>query len=340
MTWARGQVVALPHQSEALRGNPLGDPSARTLHVYTPPTYADGRRYPVVFLLAGFTGTGQSFLNWSAWQEALPERLDRLIGSGALPPCLVALPDGFTRLGGSQYVNSPAVGRYVDYLCDELVPLVDARLRTLGDGGRAIAGKSSGGIGALWQCLERQGLFSACASQSGDAAFELSLAPAFPRAALALAMCGGLAAFWAKRAGGEPPGPGDHDLLNTLACAAAYSPCPATPSAPWGFELPFDPETARTRPEVFERWLAFDPVRAAAGRPEGLRALKALHLDAGRSDEFSLQFGARLLSRELTRLGIAHRHEEFDGGHRNTGHRWDVALPFLVNALAPAQPVR
>src|ERR1700722_9147565 len=155
MAWTRGKVVALEHQSEVLRGNALGDPAVRTLHVYTPPGYGEGQRYPVVFLPHGFTGTGASYLSWSAWQEPLPQRLDRLIGSGDLPPCLVALPDCFTRLGGSQYVNSPAQGRYLDYLCDELVPAVDRELATLGDGGRAVAGKSSGGIGAVWACLER-----------------------------------------------------------------------------------------------------------------------------------------------------------------------------------------
>jgi enterochelin esterase family protein len=341
MAASRGAIEAVVHESRALRGNALGDPAERTLWVYTPPGYGDRRRYPVLFLLAGFTGRGVSFLNWSAWQETLPERLDRLIGSGALPPCVVALPDCFTRLGGSQYVNSRAQGRYADYLCDELVPLVDQRFRTLGSGARAIAGKSSGGIGALWLCLERPGLFSACASQSGDCAFELSLQPAFASAAVALEQRGGMAAYWAKLARGEPPGPSDHELINTLACAAAYSPPPPEPPGkpagqPWGFELPFEEGTGVTRAEVFAHWLTFDPLRAAAARPEGLRGLRALHLDAGKSDEFHLQLGARLLSRELTRLGIQHLHDEFEGGHRNTAARWDVSLPLLVRALRAA----
>jgi hypothetical protein len=333
MAASRGAVEGVIHESKALRDNPLGDPAERTLWIYTPPSYGDGRRYPVLFLLAGFTGRGVSFLNWSAWQETLPERLDRLILGGWLPPCLVALPDCFTRLGGSQYVSSRAQGRYADYVCDELVPLVDQRFRTLGEGARAIAGKSSGGIGALWLSLERPGLFSACGSQSGDCAFELSLQPSFASAAVALEQRGGMAAYWQKLARREAPGPSDHELINTLACAAAYSP----PSRePWGFELPFDPSTGSTRAEVFEHWLTFDPVRAAGARPEGLRRLRLLHLDAGKADEYHLQLGARLLSRELTRLGIAHLHEEFEGGHRNTSARWDVSLPLLVRALPAA----
>jgi S-formylglutathione hydrolase FrmB len=336
MAWARGKVTAIAHESEVLRGNPLGDPTARMLHVYTPPSYGDGRRYPVVFLLNGFPGTGASFLNWSAWQETLPLRLDRLIGSGALPPCLVALPDCFTRLGGSQYVNSAAQGRYLDYLCDELVPTVDVRFGTLGDGARAIAGKSSGGIGALWTCIERPGLFAACGSQAGDCAFELLVVPELPKAALALQQRGGLAAYWEKLQR-EGPGPSDHELLLILAYAAAYSPRAGTA---WGFDLPFDPETGVTRSEVFARWLEFDPVRAAVRRPEGLRLLKALHLDVGKADEYNLQLGLRLLTRELRRLDIPHVHEEFEGGHRNTQHRWDASLPYLVKSLPPAQQLK
>lgn len=350
MVAKRGAIETLDHDSDVLRDNALGDPSRRWLHVYTPPSYDDGRRYPLLVLLAGFTGRGTSFLNWTAWQETLPERLDRLIASGALPPCLVALPDCFTRLGGSQYVNSRAQGRYLDYLCDEIVPFVDARFRTLGPGARAVAGKSSGGIGALWLCLQRPGLFAACASQSGDCAFEISLQPSFAHAAVALEQRGGLAAYWAKLARGEPPAPADHELMTTLACAAAYAPAEAPPDergeapatslaadAPWGFALPFDPETGVTRPEVFAHWLTFDPVQAVVAKPAGLRQLSALHLDAGGSDEYNLQLGARLLSRQLRQLGIAHQHDVFDGGHRGTNHRWDVSLPLLLRALPAAQ---
>ena len=48
-------------ESRVLRGNPLGDPHVRRVPVYLPPSYARGRRrYPVITLLAGFTGTGAS----------------------------------------------------------------------------------------------------------------------------------------------------------------------------------------------------------------------------------------------------------------------------------------
>ncbi len=328
---ARGTVEIQRFTSRRLAGNRLGDPAERPLAVYLPPGYGDeaARRYPCLLMLTGFTGTGLSYLNWAAWQPNLPDRLDRLIATGQMPPAIAVMPDCFTLLGGSQYVNSAAMGPYEDYLCDEILPFVDQTYRT--SRRWAVAGKSSGGIGALWLAMRRPGVFLAAASHSGDSAFELCMQRDFPVAALQLGRRGGVARVLERLRAGEAPDGGDIGLLVTLACAAAYSPQPAP--EPWGFSLPFDPETGVTIPSVFDAWLKFDPVRAAAAHREALLALKLLYLDAGKSDEYQLQFGTRLLSRELTRLGVAHRHEEFEGGHRNVAHRYEVSLPLLVAAL-------
>jgi enterochelin esterase-like enzyme len=338
VTAARGQLETLRVVSEKLRGNPLGDPHERALHVYLPPGYdASDARYPVIYLLAGFTGSGASMLNWTAWQENLPDKLDRLVGTGAMVPCIAVFPDCFTRLGGSQYVNSAATGPYEDYLCDELVPLVDESFRTLGARGRGVAGKSSGGFGALRLSLQRPGFFAAAASHSGDCAFELCLEPFLGHAALRLQQLGGMRTFWKALQEGYRPTGEDIELMNALAMAAAYSPPhEAGPDDPWGFVLPFDPETALTRREVVTHWHQFDPLRAAAARPEGLRRLSLLYIDVGRADEYLLQFGSRLLCRELDRLGIGYRYEEFEGTHRNTSHRYDVSLPALSAVLSGA----
>ncbi|MHB1846079.1 MAG: alpha/beta hydrolase [Deltaproteobacteria bacterium] len=330
----RGRIEQLRVTSRLLAGNPMGDPAERDLWVWLPPGYdrEAERRYPVLYFLAGYTGTGRSFLNFSAWQENLPERLDRLVGTGLCPPHIAVMPDCLTLLGGSQYVDSLALGPYESHLADELVPEVDARYRTLGAPGRAILGKSSGGIGALGLAMRRPGLFAAAASHSGDCAFELSLAQAFPGAAVALERKGGVLSVLARLREGIAPDGRDIELLNTLCCAAAYSPQPAP--EPWGFSLPFEEGTGATREAVFERWRSFDPVRAAARHREALAGLRLLYLDAGRSDEYHLQLGARLLGRELDRLGIAHRREEFEGGHRNTAHRYDVSVPAVCQALA------
>ena len=137
-----------------LIGNRLGDPTERVTPVILPPSYErePERRYPVIYLLAALTGTGWQLLSRSPLSEALDERLWRLYQSDpSLPEFIVVLPDCFTALGGSQYVNSPALGRYQDHLTQEVIPQIDRRYRTLAaPAHRGVLGRSSGGIGALW----------------------------------------------------------------------------------------------------------------------------------------------------------------------------------------------
>ena len=147
-----GTVVTLEHDSRVLAGNPLGDPSARKLHVWLPPQYDQGRgrRFPVLFDLVGFTGSGASHLNWKPFEENVAEQVARLVFERKMGPAIVVFPDCFTRLGGNQYINSSAIGRYADYLTRELVPLVDRGFRTLASREhRGCFGKSSGGYGAI-----------------------------------------------------------------------------------------------------------------------------------------------------------------------------------------------
>src|SRR4028119_2406999 len=112
--------------SDVLADNPLGDPHVRTLPIYLPPSYdsSSDRRYPVVWMLAGFTGRGQMLLNDNLWTPTIQQQLDALIANG-MGEIILALPDCTTRYGGSQYINSAATGRYADHLVDELVPFVD-----------------------------------------------------------------------------------------------------------------------------------------------------------------------------------------------------------------------
>src|SRR5512141_1600285 len=122
----QGTVHFLKHESNVLKGNPLGDPHVRDLIVFTPYGYEQGSElYPVVYCLTGFTGRGKMLLNDSAFSPNLAERMDRLIATGKIKPMIVVMPDCFTYYGGSQYINSTATGNYEDYVTDEIVPFVD-----------------------------------------------------------------------------------------------------------------------------------------------------------------------------------------------------------------------
>src|SRR4051812_26042613 len=166
-TPARGRVEIVLHESRLLADNPLGDPATREIGVYLPPSYdsATSRRFPVVLFLPGYTGTGLQLLNRGAWTTPLDRRLDALFSSGRAAESIVILPDCMTRYGGSQYMNSPAIGRYQSYLCEEVLPFVDERFRTIPRrDGRAVIGKSSGGYGAMILGMLRGDLFCAIGS--------------------------------------------------------------------------------------------------------------------------------------------------------------------------------
>ena len=100
-------------ESEALRGNPLGDPSSRPLYVWSPEDLS--RRYPSVYVIQGLTGMVRAWFNVSPFQRNLPDEIDAL-GLDAI----VVLVDGWSALGGSQWIDSAGIGRYGTYLCEDV----------------------------------------------------------------------------------------------------------------------------------------------------------------------------------------------------------------------------
>jgi enterochelin esterase-like enzyme len=334
---SRGRIDVLLHDSRVLADNPLRDPTLREVGVCLPPGYDEGtRRYPVVFVLPGFTGTGLQLLARGAWTEPLDRRVDRLVGSGTMQPAILVLPDCFTRYGGAQYEDSPAIGRYATYLCDELVPFIDSRFRTVPlREGRAVVGKSSGGYGALNLAMRRPDLFIAAASHAGDCAFDMTYRSGLPTTAALLDRLGGVQAFLQRFESSAKKSGSDIEALSIVCCAAAWSPHARGPYGPGlGFDLPMELRTGALREDVWARWLAFDPLTRVAEHATALRSLRLLYLDAGKSDEYALQLGARQLSDVLSAHAVPHVHEEFDGGHRNTQHRYERSLSLVSQVLA------
>ncbi len=334
------RVEVLTHESKLLADNPLGDPARRDVVVLLPPSYdaSPTRRYPVVLLLAGFGSNGwQLAFNRSAWQTPLPERLGAAMRAGRVREAIVVAPDCFSRYGGSQYVDSPATGRYQSYVCDELVPFVDGALRTIPRReARAVIGKSSGGYGAVVMAMQRPDVVTAVGSHAGDGAFDISYLRELPHTVLLLEKRGGLASFlrWFE----EQPvkGQAAFETMSHLCCAAAWSP---TDKGPYGFGLGFDLPvslvTSALIPSVWARWLAHDPVRMVDDPEQraGLVQMRALFLDGGRSDEYNLQLATRQLAAKLAHHGVHHTHEEFDGGHFNTSHRYERSFAVVTAAL-------
>jgi S-formylglutathione hydrolase FrmB len=320
-----------------LAGNPLGDPAERKVPVYLPPSYDEKRRFPVIYLLAGFASTGASFMNYSFGRKSVPEMVESLIANGKMQETILVMPDCMTRYGGSQYVDSTATGNYETYLVDELIPCIDRTLYTFAaKEHRAVAGKSSGGFGALRLAMKHSDQFSAVACHSGDMGFELCYKPNFPAAAKILEQySGSIARFLTAYENAEKKPQREFALLDLIAMAAAYSP-DAGKCAPENMLLPFNPHTCEPVDAVWKEWLKFDPVEMIEQEEyrDALHSLNLLFLDCGTLDEYNLQFGHRIFSARATKHAIAHRYEEFMDSHSNTSYRYAVSLPALSEVIA------
>jgi len=332
--WPQGEVVRLKHHSKILKGNVWNDPADRDLCVYLPAGYSEtADPYVSLWDFAAFTNAGPGHLNWRNHGENLPDRLDRLIANGDMPPVVVPMPDCYTSLGGNQYINSTAVGRYADYVVQELVPFLSENLNVVaGRHGRGAFGKSSGGYGALVHAMYFPETWGGVAVHAGDIGFEWVYRPEFPRAAAMLSACKGdpirfLKNFWAKKNPGSP----DYSTLMTLAMAASYDP-PGKVSQSV-IQLPFDIHTLELDKDRWQQWLRHDPLNMLETHAQQLAALELLYIDVGSRDQYNIQYGSRTFVKRLNDLGIEHTYEEFDGTHSGMDWRLDISLPMLAKVL-------
>lgn len=327
-----GTIHRLTVESRAIANNRLGEPLDRLVDVYVPHGH-DGAGLPLLVDLVGYTAGGPIHTAWKAFGENVPERLDRLIGEGAMPPVAVAFPDCFTRLGGNQYVNSAVMGDWEDFLIAEMLPAVETRFACGGEGRRGVFGKSSGGFGALIHAMRHPDVWAAAASHAGDAGFEHLYLGEFPGVLRALARHGNSIETWFNAFERKLKLDGqDTHILMMLAQAASFDPHP-DPNAFLGLRLPVTLDTCELIEERWANWLAWDPARMIETHADAIGRLKAFFLDCGTEDQYNILYGTRRIHRTLDQRGIAHRYEEFPDNHSGVDYRMDVSLPFLANAL-------
>lgn len=332
-------VRAFDHDSEVLTGNPMGDPHRRKLPVYLPPGYSDRRKepYPVVFMLVGWSGRGAHYLkDGGMFSESLPERLDAMIEDKQLPPCIVVFPDCGTKLGASQYVNSPATGNYMDYLCDELVDWVDRRFHThKSREWRGAIGHSSGGFGAMAVGMMRSDRFSGICSSAGDSWYEFLYTHAIPGTIAKISKVGGVEAF--VEAFRSNPNPmeltdrGSVMAMLMLSMASCYTPNPNVPVIKG--DLWFDLETGAIIEDVFQRLLQWDPVHMIDRYVPELRSLRWIHLEAGTDDEYGLCLGHRQVARKLDKHQIPYVIDEYPGKHGGHHYRMPDRIRRMVSSF-------
>jgi enterochelin esterase-like enzyme len=138
--------------------------------VYLPPGYDDPSRgsvrYPVVYLLPGSSGGINTWVNGGS----MAEQMDALLARGQVRPMILVVPQerpGRQSVKGTGYVDGP-LGNWATYTTRDVVDEIDSKYRTVtSKDGRAIAGNSEGGYGAMNLGLKNPSEFGVIGSFSG-----------------------------------------------------------------------------------------------------------------------------------------------------------------------------
>jgi len=284
---ARGDEIhldALSFTSRVLQKNPLGDPATRRIAVFVPTQITNRTALPVVYYLPGFGGSPESVLKSPANWRQTATQLARDI-----TPMLIVVLDGRDRWGGSQYLNSPAQGNYADYVCNEIVPFIESHYDLAeGASNRILAGHSSGGFGALRLGMMKPELFGAVIALSPDSDFNTSHRPLVLVPGVTNPPLARIESLMKAPAGS--PLPPDGDLVYALALSAAYA--PTGPAHPGEFEWLFD-AAGRWRPEIWNQWLANDPLTIVTRNLRAFAKPQKIYLEGAAHDEYQANIGAR-----------------------------------------------
>jgi S-formylglutathione hydrolase FrmB len=132
------------------------DGTAVKFNIILPRDYAArDRRFPVLYLLHGYTG------HYSDWCEKT-----RIVDYAKPYEEIIVMPEGENGWYVNNFTNPKM--QWEDYIIQDLIPYVDTHYQTIGSReGRAIAGLSMGGYGAMFLGLKHHEMFAAVASLSG-----------------------------------------------------------------------------------------------------------------------------------------------------------------------------
>jgi len=319
-----GQVVQITVHGASLEQNHVKDSPDRAVSIYLPPDYDSGtRRYPVLYLLHGYTGNDRGWMNPA--YVGLPEIMDRLLQRHVIEPMVMVMPNSFNRFGGSFYANSVLSGNWEDFIVRDLVGYIDAHYRTIAQAGsRGITGHSMGGYGALRLGMDHPEVFSAAYGMSPCCSYWDE--PVDREDAVKAQRAKNLGEVF--QAGMGPQ--------TELALAAAFSPDLSNPQ--FGVDWPFDAK-GQPVPAIIAKWKTNMLDAVTARYAAGALRLHAMGFDVGRQDENpDILTGAGKLDQEMTTLNIAHEYSEYNGTHSSgiAKRMEDVVLPFMSKALSGA----
>jgi len=319
----KGKLERVKVHGKSLEGNLMGESASPDVSIYLPPGYAAdaNRRYPVVYLLHGYTGTDLSYFGPTGRQlHVIAERVFR----SAAREMILVMPNGMNAYGGSMYSNSVTAGDWEGYVADDLVAYMDKNYRTIpARDSRGLAGHSMGGYGVMRIGMKRPDVFAAIYALSSCCLNEGNPRPTSdgkPSAAESIKT--------AEEARGNRGAQG------TLARAAAWAPNPANP--PLYLDLPT--KNGQVQPQVAVKWAANSPVAMLDQHVPNLKKMKAIALDVGLQD--NLIVSNKVLVDALTRFGVPHTFETYEGDHSSkVGQRMEEkVLPFFSQHLSFEQP--
>lgn len=291
-----GTLERITVHGASLENNLSGDSPDREVFVYLPDSYGQQpeRRYPVLYFLHGYSATAQRYVDFMG----LPGAIDEAI-AGAANEMLVVLPDAFSPYSGSMYSSSPVTGDWETFIADELVSYIDNHYRTLAaPQSRGLSGHSMGGYGTLRIGMKRPGVFGALYAMSSCCLMNIS-----PQAEAV-----------AQQEARMSEGPVDPTagFANVLqAQAAAWAPNPHNP--PYYFDWPF--KQGEEQPGIQAKWAANSPLIMVDQYVPALNSYRAIMLDVGDAD--SLAATNHQLDEALSRLGVSHGFQEYEGDHGN-----------------------
>jgi enterochelin esterase-like enzyme len=323
----KGSIERIKVHGASLEGNLEGDSPDRDVVVYLPPSYAKSpkQRYPVVYFLHGYSVGVDAYLK----MLNLPDMADSAIAAGAREMILV-LPDAFTVYSGSMYSNSPTTGNWEGFLSRDLVAYIDGHYRTVADrNSRGLSGHSMGGYGTIRVGMKHPEVFSALYAMSSCCLMNnVMLLPPAPDGARGRSNAPAPTPAPAQGNNARGPAPegrgrGSAGFGNVMSAqAAAWSPNPANP--PQFFDLPT--KDGQIQPLVAARYAANSPLVMVSQYVPNLKQYRAIVMDVG--DKDTLNGMNADLDKELTRLGIPHVFEQYEGDHGNR-----VAARFQNNLL-------
>ena len=316
----QGTLDKIKVHGKALEGNLEGDSPDRDVFVYLPASYASSpnRRYPVLYFLHGYGAHAETYWNSLSVASA---------ADAAGSEMILVLPDAFTIYDGSMFSNSPTTGDWETFVADDLTSYIDGHYRTIANrAARGLSGHSMGGYGTVRIGMKRPDAFGALYAMSSCCLLQDAqrLLPGQPAA--------GKQAPPAANAKGKQGGGGA--LAKALQSqAAAWAPNPQNP--PLYFDLPT--KDGELQPLVAAKWTANSPLLMADQYVPNLKRYRAIAIEVGIRDPF-LNLNTQL-DQALTRLGVQHKFETYDGDHgsRIKARFAENLLPFFTANLTPAK---